>query len=70
MTTIITLVHTNDQYTSLKAGDTGLLKRRRQDPWGEVIDVAWDNGSRLSLVAGEDSWTERGPSPDDDIQYD
>ena len=41
-----------------------------KDPWGEVIDVAWDNGSTLSLVKGEDSWSERAPHPDDDFMYD
>lgn len=70
MTTIIELVHTSDPYTGLKAGDRGLLKGRRKDPWGEVIDVAWDNGSTLSLVKGEDSWSERAPHPDDDFMYD
>jgi hypothetical protein len=70
MTTIITLVGTSDPYTGLRAGDRGLLKRRRKDPWGEVIDVAWDNGSTLSLVKGEDHWTERAPQPDDDFMYD
>lgn len=69
MTTIITLLHTADPFTKLKMGDTGLLMSRRKDPWGDVIDVAWDNGSRLSLVAGEDSWTERAPHPDDDFMY-
>lgn len=69
MTTIITLLHTADPHTKLKSGDTGLLMGRRRDPWGDVIDVAWDNGSRLSLVSGEDSWTERAPHPDDDFMY-
>jgi hypothetical protein len=44
--------------------------RRRRDPWGEVIDVAWDDGSTLSLVKGEDLWDERAPHPDDDFMYD
>lgn len=70
MTVIVELVHTSDPHTKLKTGDRGLLLRKRKDPWGEVIDVAWDNGSRLSLVAGEDSWTERAPHPDDDFMYD
>lgn len=70
MTTIITLVHTNDEHTKLVRGSRGLLMGRRNDPWGEVLDVAWDNGSRLSLVKGEDSWTERAPHPDDDFMYD
>lgn len=69
MTTIITLVRTTDPHSRLKAGDTGVLVRRRRDPWGDVVDVAWDNGSRLSLIAGEDYWTEREPGPDDDIMY-
>lgn len=70
MTTIITLVGTSDPHTGLRAGDRGLLTGRRKDPWGEVIDVAWDNGSTLSLVKGEDHWTERAPRDDDDFMYD
>lgn len=70
MTVIVELINTSDPHTGLKAGDRGLLVRRRQDPWGEVIDVAWDSGSTLSLVKGEDSWTERAPHPDDDFMYD
>jgi hypothetical protein len=70
MTVIVELLHTSDPHTGLRTGDRGLLKRRRNDPWGEVIDVAWDNGSTLSLVKGEDRWTERAPHPDDDFMYD
>jgi hypothetical protein len=70
MTIIVELIHTDDPHTKLKRGDRGLLLRKRKDPWGEVVDVAWDNGSTLSLVAGEDSWTERAPHPDDDFMYD
>lgn len=70
MTTIIELVHTTDPYTKLKRGSRGVLRGRRKDPWGDLIDVAWDDGSSLSLVAGEDMWTERAPHPDDDFMYD
>ncbi len=69
-TTIITLIHTSDPYTKLERGSRGKLMRRRRDPWGEVIDVAWDDGSTLSLVKGEDLWDERAPHPDDDFMYD
>jgi hypothetical protein len=62
--TRITLVSTTDQYTKLRKGDQGTLLSRRIDPWGdEVISVNWDSGSSLSLVGGEDRWTEHN---DDD----
>jgi hypothetical protein len=56
--TTIRLVRTTDPYTKLRAGAQGSLLRRRRDPWGEVIDVQWEDGSTLSLVKGEDAWTE------------
>jgi hypothetical protein len=56
--TTIRLVRTNDPHTRLRAGAQGSLVRRRKDPWGEVIDVQWEDGSTLSLIAGEDEWTE------------
>lgn len=54
--TRIELVHTSDKFTDLKTGDVGTIVARRSDPWGEIVDVRWDNGSNLSLVAGEDLW--------------
>ena len=49
----VELVSTSDPYTNLKAGDRGT---------GEFVDdigtihVAWDNGSMLGLVPGEDQY--------------
>jgi hypothetical protein len=58
-TTIITLIHTSDPHTKLKSGDKGTLRFSRVDPWGDrVISVNWDSGSSLSLISGEDSWSE------------
>jgi hypothetical protein len=57
--TRITLVSTNDPYTKLQRGSQGTLVRRSIDPWGdEVVSVKWDDGSSLSLIAGEDIWSE------------
>jgi|APGre2960657404_1045060.scaffolds.fasta_scaffold00892_6 hypothetical protein len=57
--TRITLVSTNDPYTKLQRGSQGTLVRRSIDPWGDVtISVKWDDGSSLSLIAGEDVWSE------------
>jgi hypothetical protein len=57
--TRITLNHTSDPHTKLKPGDKGTLKSSRVDPWGDrVISVNWDSGSSLSLISGEDSWSE------------
>ena len=55
----ITLIHTNDPHTKLKPGDKGTLKSSRVDPWGDrVISVKWDSGSSLSLIEGQDCWSE------------
>lgn len=58
-TTIITLIHTNDPHTKLRPGDKGTLRSKRVDPWGDVvISVNWDSGSSLSLIEGQDAWSE------------
>jgi hypothetical protein len=55
----ITLIHTNDPHTNLRPGDQGILKSSRVDPWGDrVISVKWDSGSSLSLIEGQDCWSE------------
>jgi hypothetical protein len=57
--TIIELVRTSDPYTKLSPGARGRLISRYRDPWsGSSIDVAWEDGSTLSLIAGEDEWLE------------
>ena len=58
--TRITLNRTSDPHTKLKPGDMGTLRSSRVDPWGDrVISVNWDSGSSLSLISGEDSWSEK-----------
>lgn len=55
----VRLAKTNDPYTDLTAGSLGTKTGEYIDPWGSsVIRVKWDNGSNLSLIEGEDSWTE------------
>ena len=54
----IRLVRTNDPYTKLVAGDLGVITNVRDDLWGNsIVSVAWDSGSSLSLIEGEDSFT-------------
>jgi len=57
VSTRIRLDYTSDKHTDLVVGDLGTITGMRHDGWGEVVDVRWDNGSSLSLVAGEDLWT-------------
>lgn len=58
-TTRITLIHTSDPHTKLKSGDKGTLRSSRIDPFGDrVVSVNWDSGSTLSLIEGEDMWSE------------
>ena len=49
----IRLVRTSDPFTELLHGDLGTV--RRIDRAG-TVHVNWDSGSRLGLIAGEDSW--------------
>lgn len=57
--TNIVLVYTNDEWTHLRPGSRGVLLGRRTDPFGgELIDVKWEDGSSLSLIAGVDRWRE------------
>jgi len=49
----VRLVHTNDEYTSLRPGDQGKVTGIHPDPFNlghQVIDVDWDNGSNLSML--------------------
>lgn len=52
----VRLVSTDDPYTDLRPGALGTVYRVRNDPWGEVIYVRWDDGSTLSLLDGIDRW--------------
>lgn len=45
----VALVHTDDPHTSLFPGDEGTVTRHDQTTTGEVVHVAWDDGSRLSM---------------------
>jgi hypothetical protein len=45
----VELVHTDDPHTRLRPGDTGTVTRHDQATTGEVVHVAWDDGSRLSM---------------------
>lgn len=49
----IRLVSCTDQYTKLVPGDEGVVKFI--DSLG-TVHVAWDTGSRLGLIPGEDVW--------------
>lgn len=50
----IELQHTSDPYTSLERGDKGTVTMI--DALG-TVHVAWDSGSVLGMVPGEDSFT-------------
>jgi len=45
----VALVHTDDPHTRLRPGDTGTVTRHDQATTGEVVHVAWDDGSRLMV---------------------
>ena len=49
----IELISTTDPYTGLKPGDRGTVDF--VDDMG-TIHVAWDNGSTLGVVPGEDQY--------------
>ncbi|NBT30058.1 MAG: DUF4314 domain-containing protein [Gammaproteobacteria bacterium] len=49
----VRLIRCNDQYSNLPSGTTGTVDFI--DGMG-TIHVKWDNGSRLGLIPGEDSW--------------
>lgn len=44
----IALVHTDDLHTDLKPGDEGTVTR--YDTTLAQLNIAWDNGSRLSML--------------------
>jgi hypothetical protein len=55
---VVTLVRTDDPWTKLRPGDRGVLVARRTVLDDEVVDVAWEDGSSLSLIRGHDEWHE------------
>ncbi len=57
----IRLVSTTDRFTDLVPGDRGTVLRAGDDrwdyrytseSWGQFIDIAWDNGSSLTMLPG------------------
>jgi Domain of unknown function (DUF4314) len=50
----IELVATSDPHTRLRPGDRGTVVRYH--PAIGHLDVRWDDGSTLSLLADEDRW--------------
>lgn len=49
----VELVHTSDGYTKLRPGALGTVSL--VDSLG-TVHVDWDDGSKLGLIPGEDSW--------------
>jgi len=50
-----------DGETGVPAGTLGIVKRVSRDPFetdndGQIIDVNWENGSKLSLLTTTDAW--------------
>jgi uncharacterized protein DUF4314 len=66
----ITLVHTDDPHTRLRPGDQGTVTRHDQHRTGEVVHVAWDDGSSLAMCLDAGDIIARipeapaGPPPD------
>lgn len=52
----IELLFTDDPYTKLKPGDTGVVTGYKKTPWGFQLDINWDNGSSLQLIPNIDKW--------------
>ncbi|MFG1648386.1 DUF4314 domain-containing protein [Micromonospora sp. NPDC049275] len=57
----VALEHTSDSDTGLRPEAQGTV--RRYDPQGQVLDVAWDGGSQLSLLLAEGDRVRRLPAP-------
>ena len=48
-----------DGETSVPMGTNGTVRKISRDPFEDdsvIIDVMWDNGNKLSLLSGTDSW--------------
>jgi hypothetical protein len=54
--TKIELDYTDDPFTNLKSGDTGVVTEYNGTPWGWQLGVKWDNGSSLQLIPDIDKW--------------
>jgi hypothetical protein len=58
----IALVHTDDPHTRLRPGDEGTVIRHDKANLGEVVHVAWDDGSRLSMCLDRGDVIDRIPA--------
>ena len=57
----IELVHTQDPFTDLTAGATGVIELvKKNNGIEDQIWVKWDNGSDLMLLAGKDNFVKVG----------
>ena len=54
--TKIELDYTDDPFTNLKPGDTGVVTQYNETPWSWPVGVKWDNGSSLQLIPDLDKW--------------
>ena len=54
--TKIELEYTDDPFTKLKPGDTGVVTEYNETPWSWQLGVKWDNGSSLQLIPDLDKW--------------
>ena len=54
--TKIELEYTDDPFTNLKPGDTGVVTEYNETPWSWQLGVKWDNGSSLQLIPDLDKW--------------
>lgn len=54
----IILLHMEDQYSKVPMGTKGTVIKKVNLPFGmgSQYQVNWDNGSKLDLIPGEDSW--------------
>ena len=54
----IILLHMEDQYSKVPMGTKGTVIKKVNLPFGmgSQFQVNWDNGSKLDLIPGEDSW--------------
>lgn len=50
----VELVHSSDPYTQLRAGSQGTVKYQRYDGFSNTTSIAWDDGSTLMMIEGED----------------
>lgn len=56
-----------DGESSVPMGTTGIVTKVGRDPFeddAKLIEVKWDNGSRLALVSVTDSWVKVDDSND------